>query len=190
MELDHIVLSTELFWPLHLPSAPEQLPHWPHLTSIYISYLPLTPFGEWLFESGPDWHPDRNPSHFTATNRKLAKLDRRLSIFRIEPNHRLMNDFYLAAGRAVAEMPCLRNMRLQAQRSYPGKHVLCYDATASTIKLECFFTPIFEFEQAVLDVWKEAAKKHTELELEVKIHCDPTLLRFPPPPPPIDALGF
>lgn len=79
--------------------------------------------------------------------------------FREKPNDRLMNGFYFAAGRALAEMPRLREMKLIEER-YGCDHSLIFKAMDPTATLTIWSTLPFKLEVTVLDVWREAEEKY------------------------------
>ncbi|KIM95401.1 hypothetical protein OIDMADRAFT_95495, partial [Oidiodendron maius Zn] len=120
--IEHIVISSEFFWPLGSDAAPIDPPHWPYLTTLNILFLPVTPSGQWLFERDPaeeviDDEEDRTRDlslHYEP-ERLPPREDWYIDHFRRKPNERLMNDFYLAIGRAVDNMPCLRELVLRAE---------------------------------------------------------------------------
>jgi hypothetical protein len=64
-----------------------------------------------------------------------------------------MNTFYVAAGKAAGKMPVLRQMWLVASTGTRLNHSFQYTATATSA--------------SVLDVWKEAARKNLEVDLEI-----------------------
>jgi hypothetical protein len=167
-----IVISSEFFWPLDSDLTPQNRPYWPHLTSLTIFYVPVTPYGDWLFERDPAQEADYDSEEGRdlSLHMKEDELPRREDwntvIFREIPNARLMNDFYLAAGRAAVKMPHLREMVLVAEKGRP-EHSLEFKGMDSKASLTFISTPRFEPEATVLDVWKEAAKKNTRAELEI-----------------------
>lgn len=99
------------------------------------------------------------------------------NLFRVKPNHRLVNDFYLAIGRGVAEMPCLKYIGLESEQSLGAVHDLFYDATGSVALLDFVCTPGFSVEARVLEVWRQATKKNTGTELEVSMYRETLPLR-------------
>ena len=122
ISLEHIVISSEFFWLLGSDTAPIDSPHWPYLTTLNILFMPVTPSGQWLFERDPaerviDDDEDRRDLslHFDPERLPLRE-DWNGVDFRRKPNERLMNDFYLAIGRAVGNMPCLRELVLRAEQ--------------------------------------------------------------------------
>jgi hypothetical protein len=176
-----VVISSELFWPIDSDSIPRQRPHWPYVTSFTLNYAPVTPSGQWLFERDTDEEPlevesPEDLSLYMEEDEIPPRENWKLNPFRRKANERLINDFYLAAGRAVAEMPCLRAMVLMAEQSTID-HSLDYEATTSTASLRFWSTPLFEPEESVLKVWKEAARKNTGAELEIKCLSEGLYLR-------------
>jgi hypothetical protein len=167
-----IVFSLEFFWPLDSDLTPQNIPHWPHLTSLSIFYIPVTPYGKWLFERDPAKEVDddriegRDLSLHMEDDELPPREDWNTDIFREKPSARLMNDFYLAAGRALAKMPRLREMTLVAEK-YGAEHSVAFKAMDSTASLTLWSTPPFEPEATVLDVWREAVKRNTGAELEI-----------------------
>ena len=166
-----IVISSEFFWPLDSDLTPQNTPYWPHLTSLHILYTPVTPYGKWLFErnaaeevydieEGPDLSLQLEEDEIPLRE------DWDTVLFREVPNARLMNDLYLAAGRALAKMPRLKEMVLRAQIG-GFEHSLMFQAMDSKASLRLWSTPRFEPEVTVLDIWREAAKKNTRAKLEI-----------------------
>ena len=166
-----IVISSEFFWPLDSDLDPQNTPYWPYLTSLFIFYVPVTPYGKWLLERDPaqevdDTREDHDWSLHMSEDELPPYEDWNEVTFREIPNARLMNDFYLAAGRAAAKMPRLRKMVLVAEKGSP-EFSLEFKAMDSMASLTLFSTPRFEPETAVLDIWRGAAKKNISAELEI-----------------------
>lgn len=171
--LSSLVISSEFFWPLDSDLTPGNAPHWPNLTSLRIEYCTVTPYGEWLFERDPDEEIEsdsdrsRDLSEFMMSEPQLpAREDWATDHFRVIPNARLMNDFYLAAGHAAAKMPRLKEMALVAINP-DREHTLAFTVADTLASLTIRSKPIFELEANVLDVWKEAARERTGTELAV-----------------------
>ena len=177
--LEHIVISSEFFWPLSSDVAPIDSPHWPHLTTVNILFMPVTPSGQWLFERDPaerviDNDEDRRDLSLHFDSERLPpREDWNTVDFRRKPNERLMNDFYLAIGRAVGNMPCLRELVLQAEQGCGVDHTFEFEATETTASLTMSSATPFELEEMVLDVWREAARKNTGAELQTEFLLDP-----------------
>ena len=172
LTIDLTVISSEFFWPLDSDLTPQNTPYWPYLTSLTIFYIPVTPYGDWLFERDPAQEADYNSeegydlSLYMKEDELPLREDWNHVIFREIPNSRLMNDFYLAAGRAAVKMPYLKEMVLLAENGGP-KYSLKFKGMDSKASLTFISMPRFEPEATVLDVWREAAKKNTGAELEI-----------------------
>lgn len=167
-----MVLSSEFFLPSKSDLTAQNAPYWPHLSVLAISYAPVTPSGEWLFkrdpatEVGDDVIEGRNLFDHMDEDELPSREYWKTDIFREVPDKRLMNDFYLAAGHAVVEMPRLRDMILVAASVRP-RHSLEFKVVDSKATLTLCSTPRFEPEETVLEVWREAARRNTGLELMV-----------------------
>ncbi|KIM93602.1 hypothetical protein OIDMADRAFT_137588 [Oidiodendron maius Zn] len=170
--LSSLVVASEFFWPLDSDLTPGNAPHWPNLTSLRIEYCAVTPYGEWLFERDPDDEIESDSdrswdvSEFMSEPQLRAREDWATDHFRVIPNARLMNDFYLAAGHAAAKMPRLKEMALVAINP-DREHTLAFTVADTLASLTIRSKPIFKLEANVLDVWKEAARERTGAELAV-----------------------
>ncbi|OTA53973.1 hypothetical protein K449DRAFT_426464 [Hypoxylon sp. EC38] len=105
--------STELFWPKdHLPGAPS--PRWESLETLDLLYRPMTPGGKWLFERDDSWTPRviREPVRFFDPVERRPRENRRLYQWRYSPIQQIMDEFYIAVGQAVANMPKLMKLSL------------------------------------------------------------------------------
>lgn len=77
----------------------------------------------------------------------------------------------MAAGIAVAGMPRIRNWSLVSD-SLGQRHSLKFRVVDSKASLTLRSTPRFETNKAVPDVWREAARKKTGLELNLSCLTD------------------
>ncbi|KAJ5120888.1 uncharacterized protein N7515_010276 [Penicillium bovifimosum] len=135
MSLSDCVLGKELFWPLN-DDNPEP-PFWPHLRSVELDSVPVTPCGKWMFEQFNGlWESDSDSSHIShldvdAEARRQAdeyhfdtyhdmsgpwdlvpEEDRDRRLFRTEFVDELFNQYYISAGKAALHMPKLESMEL------------------------------------------------------------------------------
>ena len=112
INLGDIVISSELFGQtLRLPGSLTGLVS----LSFTLNYIPVTPSGHWLFERHPmtevkETEGPGDLSEYIEEDVLPPREDWMWNPFRAKANEELMTEFYLAAGRAIAEMPCLRNM--------------------------------------------------------------------------------
>lgn len=177
--IEHIVISSEFFWPLGSNAEPKNAPYWPHLTTLGIFFMPVTPSGLWLFERDPaeeiadDDENRRDLSLHYEPDRLPLREDWHPVNFRLKPNERLMNDFYLAVGHAVGHMPCLRELDLQAEQGRGINHTLEFKVTETTASLTISSATPFELEETVLNVWRESASKNRGAELEIECLLNP-----------------
>jgi hypothetical protein len=95
--------------------------------------------------------------------------DQRVNPIRKKASPESMNAFYVAAGRAAGKMPVLRQMWLPASTGTRLSHSFQYTASATSTSVCWRSTPLFEPSEEDLDVWKEAARKRSEVDL--KINC-------------------
>jgi hypothetical protein len=72
----------------------------------------------------------------------------------------------VGAGFAAAGMPRIRNLSLVSD-SLRQRHSLKFRVVDSKASLTLRSTPRFEPNKTVLDVWREAARKKTRLELNL-----------------------
>ncbi|KAE9362878.1 hypothetical protein N431DRAFT_565013 [Stipitochalara longipes BDJ] len=173
LRLSDMTIGPEFFWPSAASQTSDSLlPHWPHLTSLAISCTPITPSGQWLFERDPDeeleefeWGED--PRLYMEEDELPAPQDERGNHFRKIASPELMNAFYVAAGKAAGKMPVLRQMWLDATTGTKIGHSFQYTATATSASVCWRSTPLFEPSEEVLNVWKEAARKKLEVDLEI-----------------------
>lgn len=96
-----------------------------------------------------------------------APQDQRVNPFRKKASPELMDTFYVAAGKAAGKMPVLRQMWLAASTGTRLSHSFQYTTTATSASVCWRSTPLFEPGEEVLDVWKEAARKNLEVDLEI-----------------------
>jgi hypothetical protein len=173
LTLADITIGAEFFWPSAASQTSDSLPpHWPHLTSLIINYTPITPSGQWLFERDSneeeeeiEWGED--PALYMDEDELPAPQDQRVNPFRKKASPELMDTFYVAAGKAAGKMPVLRQMWLAASTGTRLSHSFQYTTTATSASVCWRSTPLFEPGEEVLDVWKEAARKNLEVDLEI-----------------------
>lgn len=141
-----------------------------------MEYIPTTPSGNWLLERDPAVEEDErtmeSPRYLSDADEDDIPLpqDRKLILFRTMASADLINDLYVAAGRAALHMPCLRDMYLGAiSRAVIECHWFMYQATATTAVATWGSEPRFEPSGQVLQLWTEVARKFTAAELEVVI---------------------
>ncbi|KAI0097782.1 hypothetical protein F4776DRAFT_669394 [Hypoxylon sp. NC0597] len=166
----HIVItsalgSTELFWPKdHLPETTE--PHWQWLETLKLVYRPMTPDGRWLFERDNSWSPREVRTEVEAFRPMVGSLPvmYRLHRFRHTPIQELMDEFYIAAGRAVANMPKLTRLVLTVSErpairpEWESPHAFCFQVFEGRYAVACWRgSPRYTPSTAVLKVWRRAA---------------------------------
>ncbi|KAI0127169.1 hypothetical protein BJ170DRAFT_722234 [Xylariales sp. AK1849] len=155
LSLRGFVIGDEFFWPRD-PSPATELPHWACLRVLNIDYRLATPSGVWRFEHCQT--PDRDDAENINHLRKRALP--------------AMNDFYMTAGRAALEMPCLQSMKLTAAGLQPHTevwHSFSYRVEGATATAVWTSNPAFEPDMVVVDRWKSVAEKIHGLSLDVKV---------------------
>lgn len=173
------VVGSEIFWLFasceSTKSLHSQPPYWPRITSFQVNYVPVTPSGQWLFERDPDAEVDtpEEPQDYRlymSEDEVPPPEDWRDDRFRTKASPQLMNAFYVAAGRAVAHMPCLRYMFLcNSYCASLGEHWFKYTVTGTRAIATWGSTPSFRPNDQVLEAWRATARKHTDTELEVNL---------------------
>ncbi|THZ00851.1 hypothetical protein D6C93_03595 [Aureobasidium pullulans] len=109
----HAVLSDDIF-------DMSESPSWPRLRKLHIGFHSCTPHGEWLLELDPeDSEVEREQNEnrrydLLSIHRKQSEMPARIHYpeisFRTAVNRDILDDLYLAAARAVARMPNLRDL--------------------------------------------------------------------------------
>ncbi|GIK07117.1 hypothetical protein Aspvir_002772 [Aspergillus viridinutans] len=173
LSLDSAVIGKELFWPVNDDGNP-QLPYWPNLTILSLDYQPTSPSGEWYFERDPNedlgFEVDEREETLLPDYLQPAPEDQRPRFLRSKASVKLIQEFYISAGRAAQRMPRLQYMDLKCS---PGliSHQFEYQveekgATATWTDL-AGYAP----EECVVQAWRDAAFEHTGMEssLEVKL---------------------
>jgi hypothetical protein len=183
LKLSWLTIRTNLFWPLETKNdgnnSTARLQHWPRLKTFELAYNPVTPTGKWLFELPPgeqipEVEGPRAPFSDYLPN-ELIPLpeDQVLRPFRMKAVDNLMNDFYEAAGRAAARMPCLESMCLRPAMPFQ-KHWFEYNVGDGRATVFWGSNPEFFPDETVLGVWRQAAMGHTGRELKVCFEFLPT----------------
>lgn len=176
LTITEVVFSSAFFLLPKSDLKAQNAPYWPFLTTLKIFFSPVTPSGEWLFEGDPAEEVvgdfvdagRESPEEMDEDDRPPREYWKDIT-FRMTPDKRLMNDLFLAAGRAVTDMPCLRDMALRVICCWPQIPAvgLGLKIADSTPTLMLGSRQRFEPEETVLDVWKEAVRKNTGSELVV-----------------------
>ncbi|KAJ8131508.1 hypothetical protein O1611_g2122 [Lasiodiplodia mahajangana] len=159
----HGMLGTpELFWPKQVNAA-SPAPFWPNLKCIELYYHILDPAGEWLFE--PDEHEPRRqqadlPFHDLPA-RYTPQEDARPMQNRFTADQKKMDEFYLAVGKAINNMPKLEHMHLQALTYWNGRlaplHVLMFHSDGRFARAIWAGDPAFVPSNHVLKAWRRMA---------------------------------
>ncbi|TGJ85443.1 hypothetical protein E0Z10_g3299 [Xylaria hypoxylon] len=171
----HGMLGTpELFWPKQV-NAENPAPFWPNLKYMELRYHILDPTGEWLFE--PDTHADPRQQadlpFFDLPADLTPKEDLRPMQNRYTANQDKMDEFYYAVANAVANMPKLEHLRVQAITYWTGNiapfHVFKFTTDGRIGCATWSGTPPFEPSVYVLKAWRKMAhKRGLFLSLESK----------------------
>ncbi|KAI1128034.1 hypothetical protein F5Y10DRAFT_292379 [Nemania abortiva] len=159
----HGMLGTpELFWPKQVNEA-NPAPFWPSLKYMELYYHLLDPTGEWFFE--PDAYEPRRqqadlPFHDLPA-RYLPDEDARPMQNRFTADQNKMDDFYLAVSKAVANMPKLERLHLQALTYWNGRlaplHVFMFHSNGRFARAIWGGVPPFMPSIEVLDAWRKMA---------------------------------
>nr|AUM60062.1 hypothetical protein [Hypoxylon pulicicidum] len=155
--------STELFWP-NVNSAPD--PYWHSLEFLDIWYHPITPGGKWLFGLDPFLHfgsarmQARDLYSRPEPVEGRADEDQQACQFRYTAIQQLMDEFYVAAARAAANMPKLKRLALvvthQPSWRIDGAPLHHFEFRASKdnhASITWTSSPVFTPSQAVIDAW-------------------------------------
>ncbi|KAJ5142828.1 uncharacterized protein N7515_001615 [Penicillium bovifimosum] len=179
------VLGKEFFWPLNDNPEP---PFWPHLTSIYLYPIPVTPCGKWMFERDDDAEElDSDPRHFDGlpyyrrnsyyeitdqnTNWDLVPPeDRKRRLFRTKFVHELFNQYHLSAAKAALQMPRLSGMSLTLSHHQhtPPQHEFWFEPGSQEWKVATAAwgngngSDAYEPSEEVYEMWNEVALKRTD----------------------------
>ncbi|RYC65255.1 hypothetical protein CHU98_g943 [Xylaria longipes] len=171
----HGMLGTpELFWPKTVGiSSPA--PFWPNLKYMELYYHILSPTGEWLFEADTHASPRQQaelpfhdlPARYTPRE-DLCPMQNRYTA-----NQDKMDKFYSAVAKAVANMPKLQHLHVQALTYWAGGiapfHVFTFKTDGRAGHAIWSGTPPFEPSTHVLKAWhKMAYERGMSLKLESK----------------------
>ncbi|KAI0456032.1 hypothetical protein F5B21DRAFT_502783 [Xylaria acuta] len=159
----HGMLGTpELFWP-KVVNAANPAPFWPNLKYMELYYHILGPTGEWFFE--PDTHESPRqqadlPFHDLPA-RYTPRQDLNPMQNRYTANQDKMDEFYSAVAKAVANMPKLQHLRVQALTYWAGGiapfHVFVFKTDGRVGRATWSGTPPFEPSTHVLKAWRKMA---------------------------------
>ncbi|KAJ5970395.1 uncharacterized protein N7479_000313 [Penicillium vulpinum] len=164
-----------IFWPLN-DDDPKPL-FWPHLTSLTLEYIPITPCGQWLFKQDDDVEPDYDSDSVGSYYDDMDDTDqdwvppedRKFRRFRTKFVHELFNQYYLSAGKAALRMPKLESMLLDV--SNRSEHRFWYQVENGVAKVTWLgddYPRGFEPSDEVLQLWKQVALEHTGRDLVVQ----------------------
>ncbi|KAI0914574.1 hypothetical protein F4823DRAFT_621572 [Ustulina deusta] len=162
VDVHGMLWTPELFWPNQVNAA-NPAPFWPNLKYMELYYHIMDPTGEWLFE--PDRYGNRRqqadlpffdlPPDLTATE------DLRPMQNRYTANQDKMDDFYTVVAKAVANMPKLKHLRLQAITYWAGRltpfHVFTLTIEGRMGHATWSGAPPFEPSIDVLKAWRTMA---------------------------------
>ncbi|KAI1452550.1 hypothetical protein F4805DRAFT_472298 [Annulohypoxylon moriforme] len=181
VDLRGVLGSTELFW----PKAGSTEPHFESIKWLSILYHPCTPNGQWLFE-----RDDHAPNSITyqdlvpQPDEIRGDEDNSIKEYRFAPMKDWMDEFYGAAGRAVAHMPNLHYMLLQpisfldrVRRRLATEHLFIF-VVHENRKAEAFWhsSPEYTPSDEVMKIWQNAAHE-LALDLEIIVQSIPSYLR-------------
>lgn len=161
LDLYRMMIGPELFWP---ESANKNPPSWPILRTFYVSYVPATACGRWLFEQDPSWEEVSSPVSPDSSIEPPS--DQRHNRFRRLPNKYLL-DLYLAAGLAAQHMPRLTEMDLDAELAGGSLHHFTYDADSGTARWSACSE--FGVSDKVQEAWDAVAQLHGHAQASLQI---------------------
>lgn len=181
VDIRGMMVAPELFWP------PDSTPQWSRLTRFTLDYSATTPSGQWLFEHDPRCaeHDDEDewedPDLIWPEPLLPAPQDYHPRPFRTKPA-RVLNELYLAAGRAAQRMPRLETFVLRGETHVgtPELYEIIEGAPAHWFqyrrdqgKATWAGSGKFELRDDVVEAWRAAARNHghAELTVEVRISC-------------------
>lgn len=180
LHADRGVFGREVFWPLVTQDNAE-LPSWPELNRMTLSYVPITPGGTRMFEKNEpeqiltlDHHSTIDPTIYEEMDDTdidwVPPGQRRNRWFRRKPNHEMFNEYFLTAGKAALRMPKMIIMKIEVVE---GVNMLGfrYEVTDGVAKLTwlCDWDlQAFEISNEVLQIWEKVAYRHTGRDLELE----------------------
>lgn len=147
------VIGSDIFWPTHPTSYPKlALPFWPRLTTINVYFAPKTPLGKLMFVGVREQWNIQGRTFLMADQDEL-------------------NKFYLAATRAMQNMPALQSMWLSAiLLPRLGRHEFRLHVNERKKTVRAFLTSTVRFtpEERVKDMLQQfAAARDYELDYRV-----------------------
>ncbi|KAI0539188.1 hypothetical protein GGR58DRAFT_465500 [Xylaria digitata] len=171
----HGMLGTpELFWPKEV-NAESPAPFWPNLKRMELQYHILDPTGEWLFDSDsrPGSRHQADLPFFDLPSNLIPTEDLVPMQNRYTANQQKMDDFYSAVAKAVANMPKLEHLRVQAITYWNGNiapfHVFKFTLNGIMGRATWSGTPPFKPSVDVIGAWhKMAYERDLFLEFESK----------------------
>ncbi|KAG2026226.1 hypothetical protein GB937_001733 [Aspergillus fischeri] len=179
LSLSDAVVGKELFWPVN-DDRNVQLPYWPKLTIFRLDYRATSPSGEWYFER--DTNEDVGSEVDEAERPILPDVlpdylqpppgDRRLRFLRSKASVKLIQEFYISAGRAAQRMPRLQYMNLTCHFGLID-HSFDYQVKekVATVTWTDLSLAGYAPDECIVQVWRDAAFQHTGIasSLEVKL---------------------
>ncbi|KAI8630818.1 hypothetical protein F5Y19DRAFT_426457 [Xylariaceae sp. FL1651] len=162
IDIQGMLGTSELFWPAHIDAA-NPVPFWPKLERMVLYYHILEPSGDWIFEKDATSHPRVQfelPFYNLDTNHTPAE-DIRPMQNRFTANQEKMDLFYTTIAKAVAQMPKLKYMRVQAMIYWSSVlvpfHVFEYRVMGHIGHAKWTGIPSFRVDDDVLKFWQKMA---------------------------------
>ncbi|KAI1088779.1 hypothetical protein F5B19DRAFT_496022 [Rostrohypoxylon terebratum] len=178
-----VLASPELFWP-KFPSEPTTGPQFESLEELGLTFHPVTPHGEWVFDR--DWvaGPRRNGTYIDLCPQPdeiRGQEDDKWDMWRHAPMQGPMDEIYAALGKAVEGMPKIRYIMIQATNYMavkPGRertqHQFVFEVSEGRKATASWFSnPEYEPSDSVIKIWKMSAYE-LALDLEIIIASEPT----------------
>lgn len=156
---------------------------WPLLQSLSIDFDPCTPCGDWMLELDPtdsDVELDHERAYefevrtggYKSEAEWPARMDYPRRSFRTAVNTDILNDICLAAARAMARMPNLRNLKLNVGDDTTESGCQCTftsDGRSShKVVWQSRSATMYEPHADVIAAWKQVFVERTgDLEIQV-----------------------
>lgn len=176
-------VGAEIFWPTGTELREESdQPRWPSMGRYSIGLGPIAPSGEWRFQRPTDASDDDDDDDDEGSIDSIqayeasiaAPGDDREDPFREALDGDAAGQLLLAAARAATCMPKLFSMTLTMSPDMGGGKLFVFytakrSGSARAVELCVESHPVYNPEEEVLRLWREAARVNVGVELEVMI---------------------
>jgi hypothetical protein len=154
---------------------------WPHLQCLQLWMSMCTPSGDWMIEKDPeesdyefDVEPYEDLSDYMHEYQLPARIHYPKNSCRTLPRQDLIDDLFLAAGKAVARMPKLQSIILLSEPSILEFQYSSDGYSAGVVEWQTLSTfrpdpPIYRPCDEVIMAWNDAvASRQGELEISIR----------------------